>query len=349
MIKVLIVEDSPVARELLKHVLGSDPDIEVIGVATNGQEAIDLLSLKRPDVITMDVIMPKMDGLEATRKIMASRPLPIVVVSASFKKAEVDKTFKALEAGAVAVLQKPRGKDLGIPGSDAEKLIRTVKAMSQVRVVRRWDTPSSAGGVRNFLVPELSKNPRRDTKVVVIGASTGGPGVIQSILAGLPREFPAPILLVQHISPGFTQGLVDWLDSSCVLHLHVAVDGERARPGNVYVAPDGAEMTIDRRLNIRLLDSESTNGNVSSVSCLFRSVAEAVGAKAIGVLLTGMGRDGARGLKLMRDRGAVTIAQNKETSIVYGMPGEAIRLGAAEHSLSPRQIVHMLKSLIEVT
>lgn len=346
MIKVLIVEDSPVARALLKHILSGDPEIEVIGEVTNGEEAIEFLSRQRPDVVTMDVIMPKMDGLEATRRIMQTQPLPIVVVSASLNRAEVNRTFKALEAGAVAALEKPRTANSLVQGSDAERLVKTVKAMSQVKVIRRWGRPVSADKPKRAAVRESVPGIRRDIRVVAMGASTGGPDALRRILSLLPSAFPCPILLVQHISPGFTVGFVDWLNKSCSLTVRLAADTELALPGHVYVAPDGLEMTIDRGLRIRLVGAESMNGNVPSASCLFRSVAEAVGARAVGVLLTGMGRDGAPELKLMRDRGAITLAQNEETSVVYGMPGEAMKLGAVEHSLSPEDIAQMLERMV---
>jgi two-component system chemotaxis response regulator CheB len=347
MVKVLIVEDSIVARKVLEHILQSDSEIDVIGTATNGLEALEFLSKHNPDVITMDIIMPKMDGLEATRRIMETRPLPIVIVSASLERAEVDRSFKAIEAGAVAVLEKPRVSDLDVRGGDAEKLIQTVKLMSQVKLVKRWSRRKADEPIVKSPQPVAAEPiPSKDIKVVAIGASTGGPGILHRILGRLPADFPVPILLVQHISPGFSQGFVDWLNKSCAFDVSLATHGERAQPGHAYVAPDYVEMSVDSQLRIQLTSGESMNGNVPSVSCLFRSVAEAIGPNAVGVLLTGMGRDGASELKLMRDKGAITIAQNKETSIVYGMPGEAMKIGAAKHSLSPEQIAMMLKSLV---
>ncbi|MCA1960113.1 MAG: chemotaxis-specific protein-glutamate methyltransferase CheB [Desulfomonile sp.] len=348
MIKVLVVEDSPVAAEFLVHILNSDPEITVMGTARNGVEAIELVNRDKPDVVTMDIIMPRMDGLEATRRIMETKPVPIVVVSASLVREEVDKTFLALEAGAVAALEKPRASGLGTRDSEAEKLIEVVKLMSQVKVIRRWKKAEPAP--KTEPTRDVTPVPRllsRDIKVVAVGASTGGPAVLNSILSSLSRDFPVPILVVQHIAPGFAGGFVDWLNRASPLAVHLAQDGEIARPGCVYVAPDGRQMRIGANFAIALTDEGSETGLRPSVAYLFRSVAESFGAQAVGILLTGMGRDGADDLKLMREKGAVTIAQDKESSVVYGMPGEAAKIGAARYSLPPDKITDLLRGLIK--
>jgi two-component system chemotaxis response regulator CheB len=356
MIKVLVVEDSPVALELLKHILSSDPEITVVGTATNGLEAVEFVQRQRPDVVTMDIIMPKMDGFEATRQIMGTCPVPIVIVSASLVREEVEKTWRAVEAGAVAVLEKPRYVGLGRTTEEGERLVQTVKLMSQVKVVRRWNKGSSAA-IRGSDPSRPSPGPiakldrqiipvsEQKIKVVAIGASTGGPPVLQQIFSSLPPSFPAPILLVQHISPGFTQGFVDWLNRTATLKARLADNGERIIPGNIYVAPDGHQMKVDAGGRIILTTEQAENGIRPSISCLFRSVAHAFGARSVGILLTGMGRDGADELKTMRDKGALTIAQDKESSIVYGMPMEAVKLGAAQHSLPPDRIIDMLMKI----
>jgi len=351
MIKVLIVEDSIVARELLARILSSDSEINVIGTATNGEEAVEFVARTKPDAVTMDIIMPKMDGFEATRRIMETRPVPIVIVSSSLNKEEVEKTWRAVEAGAVAILEKPRYSPSGHLAEDAVKLIQTVKLMSQVKVVRRWTKHKLPEKVKpapaEEVVPSASPRITPGKRVVAIGASTGGPAVLHNILRELPAGFPVPILVVQHITRGFTVGFVDWLNQACELRVGLAVNNEIAQPGNVYVAPDGFQMKIDARSRIALTNDEPENGLRPSVSCLFRSVAHAFRDKAVGILLTGMGRDGAEDLKLMMDKGAVTIAQDEESSIVYGMPQEAARLGAARYSLPPEKITQMLKSLIK--
>ncbi len=349
MTRVLIVEDSAVSRQLLIRILSSDPEIEVIGTANNGEEALKYLDHQMPDVVTMDIIMPRMDGYEATRKIMETKPLPVVIVSASVSKEEVEKTWKAVDAGAVAILEKPGFGDIGIKGGNAERLIETVKLMSQVKVVGRRGRPKEVGKVTIAppLMPPRVQPTAKNVQVVAIGASTGGPPALREILVRLPVDFDAPILIVQHISPGFTQGFVDWLNGSCPMRVQLATDGERALPGNAYIAPDGCQMGIDRRCVIRLRPDKAKNGIAPSVAWLFKSTIEAFGDQSVGVLLTGMGRDGAEELKLMRDRGAPTIAQDKETSVIYGMPGEAMRLDAAKYSLPIEKIGEMLCNLVK--
>lgn len=337
-INVLVVEDSPVVQMLMKHLLDSDPDLHVMGTASNGQEAIDFVAQQRPDVILMDVHMPKMDGYEATRRIMEMRPVPIVISSATLTSQEVGATFHALEAGAVAFVEKPVG--LSTPGfaQMMQKLLETVKLMSEVKVVKRWARD------RRTVIRPVAEPPRRSEaiQVVAIGASTGGPPVIQTILKGLPRNYPAPILVVQHIAAGFLGGMVDWLRQTTPLPVQLGVHGTPALPGNVYLAPDGAHMGLMPGGRILLSKDEPENGLRPAVSFLFRSVANASGARAVGVLLTGMGRDGADELYVLKEKGAVTIAQDAETSVIHGMPGEAIRLGAALYTLPPEQIAAML-------
>ncbi len=307
---------------------------------------MEFIARDHPDVVTMDVMMPKMDGYEATRKIMETHPVPIVIVSASVLPEEVDKTWRAVEAGAVAQIMKPGFFDMGNPGDSTHKLLQTVKLMSQVKVVRRWRRNAGTGKtVSEAPKVHVSVEPR-DIKVVAIGASTGGPPVLQSIFSGLPGAFGAPVLLVQHIAPGFAAGFVDWLNRTSSLKLCLATRGEIALPGHVYVAPDGHQMGIDSARRIVLTTDPPENGLRPAVSYLFRSVAQAFGEKAVGVLLTGMGRDGAQELKLMRDKGALTIAQDKESCIVFGMPGEAVKLGGAKYTLPPDRIKDMLQKLV---
>lgn len=345
-INVLVVEDSPVMRMLLTHLLEKDPQLKVIGTAGNGQEAIDFIAVKKPDVILMDVHMPKMDGYEATRRIMETLPVPIVISSATIKSEEVGETFHAMEAGALAFVEKPVG--LGCPGFDlmVQRLLETVKLMAEVKVVKRWarDCFSRQNAVEQRL-KELPRNTEA-IQIVAIGASTGGPPVIQTILKNLPKKFPVPILVVQHIASGFLSGMVDWLQQTTHHPVHMAVKGAAALPGNVYLAPDDLHMGLMPDRRILLSGDNPEYGLRPSVSFLFRSLADAYGAKAVGVLLTGMGKDGAKELKLLKDRGGITIAQDAETSVINGMPGEAMRLGAALYSLPPEQIALMLVNLV---
>jgi two-component system chemotaxis response regulator CheB len=346
-IKVLIVEDSAVARDLLTRILSSVPEIRVMQCVNNGLEALAVLAECLPDVITMDIHMPGLDGYEVTRRIMETQPVPIIIVSSAYNPDDVTQTFRAMEAGAVAAVEKPPG-----PGApDHERMARTltdmVKAMAEVRVVKRW--PHARASVRAVApaAPRIeSSGPSSDVQIVVIGASTGGPPVIEMILSALPKPFPVPLLIVQHISSGFVQGLAEWLTQRTGIPVCVAEDGDRAQPGRAYLAPDGSHLTVGTGGRIHCRTGEPENGLQPAVSCLFRSAIASYGRNAVGVLLTGMGRDGANELKLLRDIGGVTIAQDKESSIVHGMPGAAVELGGATHILPPGRIAEVLCELV---
>ena len=344
-VKALIVDDSPAVRQLLSRILCSDPDFEVLGEAGSGAEALEFLSRATPDVITIDINMNVMDGFDLTRQIMESRPCPIVIVSASWRPDEVAMTFKAIEAGAVAIIGTPRG--LGHPRheEEAKALMRTVKSMSEVKVVRRWPrcrpTPAGPG------VPGLPGKLSSPARLVAIGASTGGPIVLQTILGNLPKGFPAPVLIVQHIVAGFLQGMVDWLANTTEFPVEIARHGQPALNHHAYLAPDGAHMGIGREGRIMLAADDRESGLRPSVSHLFKSVADSFGPTAAGVLLTGMGRDGAESLLLMKQKGALTIAQDRESSTVFGMPGEAVRLGAATFILPPERIAALLAGAVD--
>lgn len=329
-------------RELLVHILSSDPDIQVVGTAHDGAQALDAVARYRPDVITMDIHMPHMNGLEATRRIMETDPTPIVIVSGSENLGEVVTTFDAMEAGALAVLPRPPGMAHAQHEAIARELVQTVKLMSEVKVVRRWPRVrrEAAHAAGMGLTHETAK-----IRVVAIGASTGGPPALQTILAGLPKDFPAPVLIVQHMAAGFIAGFVEWLAHSANLPVHLAANGEPILPGHAYVAPDGFQMKVARGGTIALTRDEPENGLRPSVSYLFRSIAETYGCDAIAGLLTGMGRDGAEELRRLKERGAVTFAQDKDSSVVHGMPGEAIKLDAAMFILPPDKIAAVLTNM----
>jgi two-component system chemotaxis response regulator CheB len=281
---------------------------------------------------------------------METHPTPIVIVSGAADAMDTAKAFRAIESGALAVLQKPSG--VGHPDYQrtTSELVGTVKLMSEVKVVRRWPR-FRQGESPTISVPTEFRFHSSQTQIrlVAIGASTGGPPVLQTILAGLPRNFPVPVLIVQHIAAGFTQGFVEWLAQSSSLPVHVPAHGQSVLPGEVYVAPDGSHMAVGADGRIQLTSDEPENGLRPSVACLFRSVAKVYGQNAVGVLLTGMGKDGAWELKLMKEQGAVTIAQDRDTSVVHGMPGEAIRLGGATYVLPPEKICLALTSLTTKT
>lgn len=346
-IRVLIVEDSPVVRELLTHILGSDPEIQVVGTAENGAVGVDMASRLTPDIITMDIDMPVMDGYEATRRIMRDHPLPVVVVSESFDRKEVEGSFRAIEAGALTILRKPVG--IGHPDHErmARELIRTVKVMSEAKVVQRWRRIRDGEDSRVSPPPEPNLSGGiPEIEVVVIGASTGGPVVIQSLLSGIPGNFPVPILFVQHMADGFIRGFVDWLNRTSNLPVRIAEKNESILPGKAYMAPSGSQMILRPGGLISYTNTAGEYGLCPSVAHLFLSAAQVYGAKTLAVLLTGMGRDGAAEMKMLKDMGAVTIAQDKESSVVFGMPGEAVRIGAATHILPPDRII---KEIVRLT
>ena len=347
MIKTLIVDDSKIIREFMIHLLSSDPEIQIVGIACNGNEAIDLVREKRPDVITMDIHMPGMDGYEATRIIMETNPTPIVVVSGSLKVSDVANSFKLFEAGALAVVLRPPGiEDAGY--DDASKaLINTVKLMSEIKVVRRFPKRTVAQ-YKPIILNQPINNEIRNIQLIAIGASTGGPVVLQKILSELPENIPVPILIVQHIAKEFIKGFRDWLSNTSMIPLTIAKDGEQLYPGIGYIAPDDFQMGIKAGLKI-LLSKPVDSGLCPSVDFLFHSVSEVLGANTIGILLTGMGKDGAKELKSMRDKGAITIAQDEASCVVYGMPAEAVKIDAVDHVLSPDKIIEFINEWFSET
>jgi two-component system chemotaxis response regulator CheB len=340
MIRVLIVEDSPTLRMLLKTILESDPEIAVIGMAASGEEGVRQALVLKPDLITMDVHLPGMDGFAATRRIMEEQPTPIIIVSSSVDQHEVMTTFNAIQAGALDVLQKPTSINHPDFAALRERLITAVKLMSEVKVIRRYRSPMAR---RSAGEPP---RPGRTFSLLAIGASTGGPAALNAILKELPAEFPLPVLIVQHMTTGFTAGLVAWLQLESRLKIKIAEDGEPLRGGTVYVAPDDTHLLVTARGMAGLSKAPPVSHVRPSATVLFESVARVYGPDAIGVLLTGMGDDGAVGLRAMRERGAATIAQDEATSAVYGMPRAAVELGAADQVLPLPQIPAAVLALV---
>jgi two-component system chemotaxis response regulator CheB len=337
MIRVLVVDDSLTVRKRIVAVL-TEGGYDVVAEAADGKSAIDLCERLRPDVITLDMMLPVMTGLAATEYIMAHRPTPILIVSASTNRGELFKTYDALAAGAVDVLEKPLGD--GRDDDWERRLVEAVRMVAKIRVIThprgklgpvvRNDPAPSAGSVR---------------RIVAIGASTGGPGALLEILSGLPAGFPVPILLVVHIGEPFGSALAEWLDSQTGFSVRQAVHGENLPGGaTALLAPAGKHLELAEG-RLRLSDAPERHSCRPSVDVLFESVARTAGAEAIGCLLTGMGRDGAAGLLAMRRAGAATLAQDEATSIIYGMPGEAVKLGAAQHVVPLPQIAQRLTSL----
>lgn len=327
---------------LMVHVLEADPAIQVIGAVNGGPAALVFIEAKLPDVVLMDIHMEGMDGFEVTRRIMETTPLPVVMCSAITDPRAVATLFRAYEAGAVAVVEKPVGYDHPDFDRLSTELLQSIKLMSEVRVVRRWPRR-----VAPVVLPTVSTAPPTKLRVVGIGASTGGPPALQTLFAGLPKDFPLPILVVQHITAGFLPGLAEWLNQTTPLHVQIAAHGARALPGHVYLAADDFHLGIDARGHLDLNKQPPENGLRPAADHLFRSLARHCGAGAIGVLLTGMGKDGARGLRAMRDKGACTIAQDRATCVVYGMPGEAAALHAAVHILAIESMADALVRIVQ--
>ena len=343
-IRVLIVDDSPVVSQMLSYILSSDSDITVLGVASDGEEAIAMTASLKPDIVTMDIHMPGMDGYEATRRIMESTPVPILIVSSAYDPAEITNSFRAIEAGALFILTKPVGIGHPLYERQSRELINSVRALSDVKVVRRVSKVATAKDVI-AITPKVIA--RQEIRMVAIGASTGGPPVIQSILTALPKNIPAPITIVQHITQGFTAGFATWLADTTGFRVRVPENGEICLAGTVYVAPDNVHLVFDHGGRILLNNDPPDNHLKPSVEHLFNSAAKVFRDKAVGILLTGMGRDGADGLKAMRDMGAITIAQDRESSIVFGMNGEAVKLGAAQYVLPAKEIAGVLAGLVK--
>jgi len=342
-IRLLVVEDSKTVQQALVEIFNSDPDIQVVGTANNGDEAVTAVMTMKPDVVTMDVNMPGIDGFEATRAIMASCPVPIVIVTGKMDPKESATIFQAMKAGALMVTAKPAAPGHPEHEESVRELVRSVKLMSEIKVVRRIFPKASGEGAPCHATSAL---PAARIGIVAIGASTGGPPLLQSILSSLPADFGVPVVIVQHMAQGFTEHFVNWLNLSSRLKVELAADGMQMFPGHAYVAPDNFQAEVGSDNRLILAKGELENGQCPSVSALFRSVARHYGKHAAGVLLTGMGKDGAAELKTLHDGGGVAIVQNRESSVVFGMPGEAIRIGAADYILSPEEITPMLTMLV---
>lgn len=337
---VLLVEDSPVALEILERLLSSSPDIKVVGKARNGQEALALIPKVQPKVICTDLHMKGMDGLEFTKQVMANDPRPILVISTSVQKEDIHTIFELLQAGAVDVFPKP---STGL-ASDYEQvkrdLISKIKILSGVTVFTKRQQPSVKAIEVNTAT--AFANITRSMRVVAIGASTGGPQAVHKILAQLPADFPVPIICTQHISEGFLQGLVDWLASECKVKVKIAQVGESPLPGTVYFAPDKSHLELDAQGKFIYSSSLPVDGHCPSITVTFKSIAKFYGRAAAGVLLTGMGRDGAEGMRAIAQVGGLTVAQDEKTCVVFGMPKEAIALHAVQHVLPIQEIAPVL-------
>lgn len=328
-IRVVVTEDSAVTRALLTAILEEAPGFELVAAVPDGAAAVGAVVRLRPSVVTMDLHMPRLDGVEATRRIMREAPTPIVVVTAS---SEVNgrTTYDALAAGALSVVARPVGPSDPRFAARRDALITELRLMAGVRVVRQVERAEPLAPTP----PLAPRRPVRPVRVVAIAASTGGPAALYRLLSDLPRDFDLPILVVQHMSDGFIGGLARWLSDAAPGPVRIARNGDVVVPGVVLLAPDGAHLRVTADGTVRLDAGPPIGGHRPAATALFDSVAEAYGDQAIGVVLTGMGRDGVDGLARLRATGAVTLAQDAASSAVFGMPGAAVEAGAVERVLA---------------
>ena len=351
-IRVLVVEDSPATRDLLVGLLRRDGQFTVVGTAEDGEEAVALAARHKPDVITMDLHLPRLDGVAATRRIMADTPTPVVIISASAKVRDVGPAFDAMRAGAVALLDKPPGPGHPRHSAAVRELLTTVRLMADVKVVRRWlSSHPPPAAPRPGAVPLQATGspvpPSIPLELIAIAASTGGPPAIQTVLQALGPGLAVPVLVVQHISHGFCEGLAAWLSATCPQPVRLAAHGEAPAAGTVYLAPEARHLLVTRRRSLTLSGAPPVGGFRPSADVLLESVAESYGPRALGVVLTGMGDDGAAGLAALAATGAHTIAQDEATSVVYGMPRAAALAGAAREVLALPAIGSAIRRRLE--
>jgi len=337
---VFIVDDSAVVRQVVSEVLAGDPGMEVLGVAADPIFALDKMNKRWPDVIVLDIEMPRMDGITFLRKIMAERPTPVVICSSLTEKG-AETTMEALSAGAIGVVTKPGiGVRRFLMEDAASELVHAVRAAAGARVKRLASGPAAAPAPKlnaDAILPKSEHAMKQTTeRIVAIGTSTGGTQALEAVLRGLPRTAPG-IVVVQHMPEKFTASFAARLNNVSQMEVREAQNNDRVVPGRVLIAPGGRHMLLKRsgaQYYVEVIEGPLVNRHRPSVDVLFRSVAKFAGKNAMGVIMTGMGDDGARGLKEMHDAGAYTVAQDEASSVVYGMPKEAVKLGAADRSLS---------------
>lgn len=334
-IKVLVVDDSSLVRKIVTDILEKDPSIKVIGTANNGKTAIFRNHELDPDVITMDIEMPILDGLAALKQIMSTNPKPVIMMSVLTQHG-ANATFKALELGAVDFIPKPSTLMSMTVEEIGDQLVKKVKSVYNSNFnINRFDEEIG----KSELLKTAGEQPVKETsdKIVAIGTSTGGPSALLTVFRQFPEKFPSPVLVVQHMPEGFTTAFSQRLNDNSNLQVKEAADGDDALPGHGYIAPGHSHMNIVKtgdRFKIRVFKGNKVSGHMPSIDVLFNSVAEFAGGKSIGVIMTGMGRDGSEGLLKIREKGGFTIAQNEETSVVYGMNRVAVEIGAVKEVVS---------------
>lgn len=344
-VRVLLVDDSPTARALLRQLCTDEPRLTVVGEATDGHQAVEQAARLRPSIVVMDVEMPVLDGIEATRQIMTQTPTPILIVTAHYDAADVAFSLRAVQAGALSVLPKPTGPGAPTFRQDAQQFVRTVKALAGVRPVRRYLN----GGRRAAppAAPVDTGTPAAPLRVIGVAASTGGPAALYRLLELLPPRLGVPVLVVQHIADGFAPGLSTWLAGATALPVRLGQHDEPLVPGHIYVAPDRCHLQATRSGRVALSEQPPVAGFRPSASVLLGSLADAYGAAAAGVVLTGMGSDGLDGARALRRAGAPVLAQDADSSVVFGMPRAVTEAGLATSVGTVEQLANILKRLLQ--
>lgn len=346
--RVLIVEDSPTVRLVLESIVAADPRLELAGSVRTAEQMLEVLETAEPDVISLDIRLPGMDGLDATLEVMRRRPTPIVVVAADVNAEDGRLAMNALRAGALSVMEKPVGLGHAAYAAVASRLCEQLVLMSKVKVVRQIAWPGRAAQTGTLPAAAGPDEPvaRPDGfAVLAVVASTGGPAALVQLLNGLGAGFPLPVLAVQHIGPAFVAGFADWLRGQSPFAVHLAVSGDEPRPGTVYLPPADRHLVL-KAGRLELSAAEPVSGQRPSGTELLRSVAAGVGRRGIGVVLTGMGNDGAEGMRELSRAGGYTIAEDASTAVVYGMPAAAVELGAVKALLPlPAIAPHILTVL----
>lgn len=347
-IRVLVVDDSALIRKVLCAMIEPDDRFEVVGCTDTGSNAVEMCMQYHPDVISMDINMPDMDGIEATRQIMCQLPTPIVIVSGFYNSSEVAMAINALEAGAVFIMEKPFA--IGHPNYESSKrnYLSTLKIMSEVKVVRRKSIPKNSDKIKVENENDTCLSTNTDFQVVVIGASAGGPESVRKLLENLSADFPLPVIFVQHIDPHFAEGFAEWLNTYSKLKVIIAKNKMPLKSGTVFMPPGKSHIIINADKTIGLIPEVNQNELVPSVNKLFASAADVFGKHTIAVLLTGMGKDGALMMKKLHSAGALTFAQDEKSCLVFGMPHEAILLNAVSKVLSPSEIAFEISSKIKI-
>lgn len=346
-IRVLIAEDSPTARALLVDLFGTSPDFTVAGAVENGADAVERAIQLSPDLIIMDVYMPILDGLDATKEIMRESPTPIVMVSGSASTRDVALGLSAMQAGALILMGKPGGPNSPGYEDDSRQLLSMAKAMAGVKVVRRWDSSGSTRPRQGRPMIDQTPVAGRRVRLVAIGTSTGGPAALHRILIDLPSGFPVPIVVVQHMAHGFIEGLAKWLSANVALRVVVATGGEVLQPGTVYLGADDTHLGVASDGRVAPSKAAAIGGFRPSVDFLFDSCGRAYGGGVAALILTGMGQDGVDGLRTVKARGGHVIAQDELSSIVFGMNGKAIEFGLVDEVLPLEAIGERLNEMVE--